>query len=125
MLHTKLPNLTSLSAHYELPPDGLWSAWVGGRGEERVARVDAGREIEVEQRKRVDFEPVTEENWEEVKGRGERDRSGEGEKEKEVVVVKEVESTVAKVLARLRWTTVGWSYDVSTFLFLITFKALH
>lgn len=108
--HSVLPNLTSLSAHYTLPPDGLWAAWTSGRGDEKVPRLDAGKQFEAVRRERVDFEPVTAENYRDVKGRGEDRRSEQ--REQAPVVVREVESTVAKLLPKLRWTTLGWSYDV-------------
>ncbi|KAL8276287.1 hypothetical protein RQP46_011315 [Phenoliferia psychrophenolica] len=108
--HSVLPNLTSLSAHYALPVDGLWTAWTSGRGDEKVPRLDYGKPVEVARRERVDFEPVTEDNYREVKGRGEGRKGVNGGQQP--VEVKEVESTVAKLLnEKLRWTTIGYSYD--------------
>ncbi|KAK4702620.1 hypothetical protein P7C70_g3603, partial [Phenoliferia sp. Uapishka_3] len=110
--HSVLPNLTSLSAHYTLPSDGLWHAWESGRGEEKVPRIDSGKVVEVARRERVDFEPVTEANFQQVGGRGEVLKMGkDSEEREEPIVVKEVESTVAKLLPKLRWTTIGYSYD--------------
>lgn len=67
-------------------------------------------------RTRVDFEPVTKENWKEVGGRGakvvrEEDVS-EGFKEESEAEAAPKEVTVADLLPRLRWTTIGWSYNV-------------
>lgn len=110
MRHTILPNLTSLSAHYTLPSDGLWSAWTSGRGDETVPRHDADKVEVPRQRTRVDFEPVTTENWTSVKDRGEGltpkpvERSREASEERR-------ETTVGELLSKLRWTTIGLNYD--------------
>lgn len=52
---------------------------------------------------------MTQENW--------KERAGEKEDRKEVaevLVVKEEEKvTVSDLIKRLRWTTIGWSYNVS------------
>ncbi|KAI5476070.1 hypothetical protein MNV49_000442 [Pseudohyphozyma bogoriensis] len=114
--HSKLPNLTSLSAHYDLPPEGLWAAWEAGRGDEIVPRNDIGKEQPGMPRQRVDFDPVTNENWKDVMGRGEALLKQFAETAKKVVVPV-VEGGLDKgvsvdtLLSRIRWTNVGWHYD--------------
>lgn len=108
--HSVHPNLTSLSAHYDCPRDGLWKVWEEGKVHQLVERIDGGREAEAkEPRRQVDLAPVTMENW--------KERAGEKEQTKEiaeVLVVKEEEKvTVGDLIKRLRWTTIGWSYNVS------------
>lgn len=109
--HSVPPNLNSHSKHYVLPREGLWGAWEAGKGGESLARID-GVEVAA-QRVQVDFEPVTEVNWKESKGRGE----GKKEVQEGVKVVEEErrEATVEELLPKLRWTTIGMSYDVSSF----------
>jgi hypothetical protein len=68
-------------------------------------------------RTRIDFEPVTQENWMEVKDRAERlveEQRVEQEREREREAAEsKKEVTVRELLPRLRWTTIGWSYNVS------------
>ena len=58
----------------------------------------------------MDFDPITEGNWKEAMGRGEKEvREGEEKAEGETR-----EATVEELLSKLRWTTIGMSYDVSS-----------
>ncbi|ORY74308.1 hypothetical protein BCR35DRAFT_268467 [Leucosporidium creatinivorum] len=99
--HSVLPNLTSLSAHYSLPAGGLWHAWETGLGDEVVPLLEV-QPKGAPRRTRIDFEPVTKENWMTQDKERERERV-EAEGKKEV--------TVKELLSRLRWTTIGWSYN--------------
>ncbi|GAA5876404.1 hypothetical protein JCM1840_006013 [Sporobolomyces johnsonii] len=120
--HARLPNLTSLDKHYDLPEGGLWNAWAAGKGEQVVPRVDGGPPKANSdgtrlKRERVCFEPVTKENWHEVKGRGvsmadepeERAALESRSQTPDEAVVRD--ATVAELLPKLRWSNVGWHYD--------------
>ncbi|KAM0754441.1 hypothetical protein T439DRAFT_338281 [Meredithblackwellia eburnea MCA 4105] len=125
-LHSSaLPNLTSLSAHYSIPSTsthpGLWSLYASGSKGMTVPRKDAGRREDVLRRVRVDFEPVDEDNFARLKGRGvgawNREGTGGGgeedeeEEENRQVIVKDRETTVGELVKKLRWTNIGWNYD--------------
>lgn len=106
--HSALPNLTSLSAHFDVGE--LWATWErqAGKGGESVRRKDAGRSGTG--RTRFDFDPVTVDNWnEQGKGRGDAVK----DKPSPVGVVTEETVTIDELLTRIRWTTIGYSYDVS------------
>lgn len=114
-----LPNLTSLSAHYNLPENGLWKTFALGKGDEEVQRIDneLDKKATAGFRQQVDFEPVTKENWKEVNGRGivasavdigVKDLKIEGGGGSEL---KEEKATIRELLKKLRWTTIGWAYD--------------
>lgn len=123
-----LPNLTSLSAHYNLPETGLWNTYAAGGGDLELERIDTDLESKKAAegpRMKVDFEPITRDNWEKTGGRLAVENvekvnyvipSGKAEKVKPVEaegVVVEAKSTIKDLLKKLRWTTIGWSYDVS------------
>lgn len=113
--HSVLPNLTSLSAHYTLPTSGLWPAWEAGRGAELVQPVEA-QPRGAPRRARVDLEPITRVNWQDVNDRGVKllEEQWKEVEEKDKGSAAGVQpATVAELLPRLRWTTIGWSYNVS------------
>lgn len=107
---TAPPNLSSQSVHYEIPSVGLWNAVIAGQGDRRIARIDQAGVGVAGPRKQVDFDPVTEQNWEQVNGRGANEvplpvpvRSKGGADGAEAIET---------VLHKLRWVTIGWQYDV-------------
>lgn len=106
--HSTKPNTTSLCAHYTLPPEGLWASHEAGKGSHRLERIDTDPRLK-ERRERVDFDPVTEENWKEAARRGEGAKKvvvvEDGEKEKE-------SASIDELLSKLRWTNIGWHYNV-------------
>ena len=113
--HSVLPNLTSLSAHYDLPSDGLWPTFEAGRGAEIVLPVEV-QPRGAPRRERVDLEPVTKDNWKKVTERGAKilEEQWAGVKEeKETSAAGVKPATVAELIPRLRWTTIGWSYNAS------------
>ncbi|KAK4053446.1 hypothetical protein OIV83_001613 [Microbotryomycetes sp. JL201] len=111
------PNVTSLSAHYVLPAEGIWTYYERGQLDTVVERKDTPREI-ILKREPNNFEPVTGDNWTRVKDRGKPaepliqhsntsspalSENGEAEVRRD--------ATVGELLPRLRWTTIGWTYD--------------
>lgn len=102
-----LPNLTSLSAHYELPNVGVWTAYESGRGDELLERTDGETVTSSAKRKGIDFEPVNVDNWTSA-------QVNERRIEKEVMdrVIEKRSETIAALVQKLRWVTLGWQYNV-------------
>ncbi|KAM0788478.1 hypothetical protein ACM66B_001611 [Microbotryomycetes sp. NB124-2] len=110
------PNVTSLSAHYHLPKRGIWHTWEQGQLDKVVERKDTPREV-VLKRETNTFEPVTGDNWTRVKDRGKQpetqldsSRSSPSPSENGEATTRP-DATVADLLPKLRWTTIGWTYD--------------
>ncbi|KAK4058481.1 hypothetical protein OIO90_000643 [Microbotryomycetes sp. JL221] len=111
------PNVTSLAAHYELPEEGIWNAWECGKRDLEVERKDKVRET-VLKREQNNFEPVTKENWNQLKDRGKdlehksaTDPSSSRSSSAAPEQCDRRDVTVAELLPKLRWTTIGWTYD--------------
>lgn len=73
---------------------------------------------------KVDFEPITKDNWEKTGGRVALEKVEKVKQAIEVTkhekvktaieegAIVEGKSTIKDLLKKLRWTTIGWSYDV-------------
>lgn len=100
--HAGTPNLTSLDAHYDLPPGGLWSAWRNGRGGEMVPEKGLASP---ERRGRV---PVAVPPGADEPGPPDVTPAVDG-------TPPATGATVSELLPRLRWANVGWHYNASLF----------
>lgn len=113
--HSRQPNNTSLSRHYKLPDEGLWQAWAAGKHDDPCERLTKGERVY--RRERLDFEPVTMDNFRTLKGRGDgyamhveqykpgTANSSDGEEQSSSL-------TVSDLIPKIRWTTIGYTYDV-------------
>ncbi|GAA5866539.1 hypothetical protein JCM3774_004007 [Rhodotorula dairenensis] len=99
--HASKPNLTSLDNHYELPSEGLWSAWRRGRGDEKVPEkaLAAGTP---QLRASEASSPTTSGPPEDAPGSDAPLSTG---------------PTVSELLPKLRWANVGWHYNWTTKLY--------
>ncbi|GAA6064758.1 hypothetical protein JCM10212_002309 [Sporobolomyces blumeae] len=83
--HARSPNVTSLDPHFDLPDDGLWTAWKEGRGSEKVPR--------------------------RIKDDDARDVDGASGSSSVVNDRADLDPTVEELVPKLRWSNVGYHYD--------------
>lgn len=101
LTHARSPNLTSLEPHYHLPAEGLWTRLLAGNGEEAVRRKNGGLNGAIS-----DGIASTAPCLECSSPQG-------GRESKQAVHIGERDVTVRDLIMKLRWSNVGWHYNVS------------
>ncbi|GAA5887327.1 hypothetical protein JCM6882_002493 [Rhodosporidiobolus microsporus] len=112
--HARRPNLTVLDKSYHLPAEGLWAAWLAGRGDEVVPSFPEEEEGREGTPASSGYEtPSTD------AGSGMEDaRAGRLlEKALSREVSRSREVTVRELLPKMRWANVGYYYNWTTKLY--------
>ncbi|GAA5829253.1 hypothetical protein JCM11251_004983 [Rhodosporidiobolus azoricus] len=108
--HARRPNLTVLDNAYQLPPKGLWNAWVAGKGEEVVPAIPAPKEEQNGGER--EGTPASSTGYDTPStdaGSGMED--GKADRLLERALSRTREVTVRELLPKMRWANVGWYYN--------------
>ncbi|GAA5994265.1 hypothetical protein JCM5350_002502 [Sporobolomyces pararoseus] len=105
--NAKKPNITSLTPHYRLPEEGLWNAWVSGKGNEIVERIDLGSTSST----------CASAGASQTGSSLESSVESLGSKQHGTIDGKAKEITVEELVPKLRWTNVGYHYNWTTKLY--------
>ena len=116
---TAPPNNTSLTPHYATPPLGIWKTAVALSSSHdlflatyaHLTRIDPNGVGIRGPRMQVDFEAVNQENWKDTTV-NERKLMHHPDFTEEMVVDTTKRETIADVLRKMRWVTIGWQYNV-------------
>ncbi|GJN87211.1 hypothetical protein Rhopal_000156-T1 [Rhodotorula paludigena] len=103
--HARRPNLTQLDKLYELPKEGLWAAWLAGKGSQVVPRTE-----EAAPGSSSCTQPGIEKALE---GAASSSAACGAETPQDI----ERNVTIEELLPKLRWANVGWHYNWTTKLY--------
>jgi alkylated DNA repair protein alkB family protein 1 len=100
--NARQPNVTSLDPHYQLPREGLWNAWNSGKGEEFVESLDFRS-----------LPPTASTSGGEPIITGSKSSTDSlSAASAKAIDSKSKEMTVRDLIPKLRWSNVGYHYNV-------------